>query len=113
MRKLVALSVIVTLSLAVALYWIKYDTRRLQAKVQAQERAIERAEGDIVVLRTEGSFLSRPERLAAEAKGRLGLGPARSDQLVGIDELRRRLGPRRPVGAAGEGVPAGAGGRAP
>ena len=36
-----------TLASAFALYAIKYDTRRLEVRVQAQERALEKAESDV------------------------------------------------------------------
>ena len=106
MRKLTIVGAALTMALAFALYWIKYDTRRLQARMQAQERAIERAESDIAVLRAERSYLARPERLEAAARGKLGLAPAEAGQLVGIEELARRL-------AASAPVPAPIAGRAP
>ena len=63
-----------TLASAVALYAIKYDTRRLEARVQAQERALEKAENDVTVLMAERAHLARPERLEPLARV-LGLAP--------------------------------------
>ena len=75
--------------------WIKHDARRLEAKLQAQVRQIEKAEGDIAVLRAELGFLTRPERLDPLARRLLGLQPATSEQLVGVDQLPK------PPGASG------------
>ena len=52
-----------TLASAVALYAVKNDTRRLETRVAAQERALERARSDVAVLTAERAHLSRPERL--------------------------------------------------
>src|SRR5947208_3620205 len=52
-----------TLASAVALYVIKNDTRRLEARVLAQERVLERAKTDVTVLTAERAHLSRPARL--------------------------------------------------
>ena len=57
-----------TLASAFALYAIKYDTRRLEARVQAQERALEKAESDVTVLTAERAHLARPERLEPLAR---------------------------------------------
>ena len=70
-----------TLTATVALYTITYDTGRLEAKVQAQERALERAERDVNVLRAERAHLSRPERLEPLAR-ELGLAPIESGQYL-------------------------------
>ena len=52
-----------------ALYAIKNDTRRLEARVQAQERALERAENDVAVLTAERAHLC-PARAARAAGAR-------------------------------------------
>ena len=70
-----------TLSATVALYTITYDTRRLETKVQAQERALERAQRDVNVLRAERAHLARPERLEPLAR-ELGLAPIESGQYL-------------------------------
>ena len=57
-----------TLASAFALYAIKYDTRRLEARVQAQERALEKSESDVTVLTAERAHLARPERLEPLAR---------------------------------------------
>ena len=78
------LLMLATLASAFALYVIKYDTRRLEARVQAQERALEKAHGDIALLAAERAHLARPERI--EPLARLnGLAPLSPRQYVRID----------------------------
>ena len=72
---------------AVALYGLKHDTRRIEARVQGQERAAERAERDIAVLKAERAYLGRPERIEALARAQ-GLEPVRERQYVRIDGTR-------------------------
>ena len=72
-----------TLASAFALYAVKYDTRRLEARVQAQERALEKAESDVTVLVAERAHLARPERLEPLAR-LIGLAPISSTQYVRI-----------------------------
>lgn len=69
------------LASALLLYGLNYDTRRLEAHIQAQERAADRAKSDIAVLKAERSHLSRPERIDPLARQQ-GLMPPRADQLV-------------------------------
>jgi len=76
--------IVLTLASAFTLYSIKYDTRRMQARVAAQERRLERAEADVQVLRAERAYLSRPERLEPLARG-LGMAPVTSRQYVRVD----------------------------
>lgn len=79
------------LGAAFVLYAIKYDTRRLEVRVQAQERAVEKAESDIAVLAAERAHLARPERLEPLAR-LMGLAPIASTQYV-------RIGAPRPTEA--------------
>jgi cell division protein FtsL len=67
-RFLALMSAFLTLGSAFALYAIKYDTRRLEAQVQTDERSIERLEGDIAVLKAERAYLARPERIERLAR---------------------------------------------
>jgi cell division protein FtsL len=78
-RTINSILMLLTLASAVALYAIKYDTRRLEARVQAQERALEKAESDVGVLTAERAHLARPDRLEPLAR-ELGLGPVSSRQ---------------------------------
>jgi cell division protein FtsL len=93
----------VALGSACALYALKYDTRRIEATVQAKEKALEKAEADIAVLKSERAYLGRPERIDKLARQR-GLGPLTERQYVRIgepsdDEIGRllldQLAPRR------------------
>ena len=85
-----------TLAAAFALYAVKYDTRRLETRVQAQERALEKAENDVTVLTAERAHLARPERLEPLAR-LIGLAPITSTQYVRIDTARPAEPPREPA----------------
>ncbi|MEQ1670079.1 MAG: cell division protein FtsL [Hyphomicrobium sp.] len=69
---------------AFLLYSLNYETRHLEAQIQGQERAAQKAKSDIAVLKAERSHLSRPERIDPLAR-QLGLMPPRPDQLVAPD----------------------------
>lgn len=69
---------------AFAFYSVNYDTRKLEARVQSQERAVEKLGNEIVVLRAERSYLARPERIERFARP-LGIEPARGQQYVRSD----------------------------
>lgn len=85
MRMLVLSALVLTLASAFLLYGINYDTRRLEDRVQAQERAIEEARSDIAVLKAERAHLARPERIESIARAN-GLRPAAEQQLVATPE---------------------------
>jgi cell division protein FtsL len=72
------------LAATVVLYAISYDTRRLEAKMQAEERALERAQTDVSILRAERAHLARPERLEPLAR-ELGLAPIGSGQYLRLE----------------------------
>lgn len=69
------------LSSAFFLYSLSYETRRMEARVQAQEQEANRARSDIAVLKAEKSHLSRPDRIDSFARAQ-GLAPPRADQLA-------------------------------
>jgi len=75
-----------------ALYVIKEGTRRLEARVQAQERALERAENDVSVLTAERAHLARPERLEPLAR-KLGMVPVGASQYMRIEVDARAPSP--------------------
>jgi cell division protein FtsL len=81
MRIIILGALMLTLASAFILYSSNYDTRQLEARVEAQERAIEKTRGDIAVLKAERAHLARPERIEPLARG-LGLGPASEQQLA-------------------------------
>ncbi|WP_045837333.1 cell division protein FtsL [Hyphomicrobium sp. 99] len=79
---------------ALLLYALNYDTRRLEAELQAKERQADRARSDIAVLKAERSTLARPDRIDELAR-RLGLGPPRAEQFERgreVSELSERQG---------------------
>jgi cell division protein FtsL len=69
---------------AFLLYSLNYETRRLEAHIQAQERAAQKAKSDIAVLKAERGHLSRPARIDSLARNQ-GLMPPRPDQLIAPD----------------------------
>ena len=93
MRLIILGALILTIASAFVLYSSNCDTRQLEARVTEQERAIEKARGDIAVLKAERAHLGRPERIEPLARG-LGLGPASEQQLAATpdDALARALG---------------------
>jgi cell division protein FtsL len=79
---------------ALLLYGLNYDTRRLEAEVQAKERTAERDRNDIAVLKAERGHLARPERIDVLAR-QLGLAPPRPEQFETgreVSELNDRHG---------------------
>ena len=94
-RMLNGFLLLATLTATVALYTITYDARRLEAKVQAQERALERAERDVNVLRAERAHLARPERLEPLAR-ELGLAPIEGRQYLRLAPLQQPDPPADP-----------------
>ncbi|MFT3733211.1 MAG: cell division protein FtsL [Hyphomicrobium sp.] len=66
---------------ALLLYALNYDTRRLEAEVQAKERRADDARSDIAVLKAERGTLARPERIDGLAR-QLGLGPPEPGQFI-------------------------------
>jgi cell division protein FtsL len=79
---------------ALLLYALNYDTRRLEAEVQAKESTAEQARNDIAVLKAERGTLTRPDRIDGLAR-QLGLGPPKPEQFEqgrDVSELNERQG---------------------
>jgi cell division protein FtsL len=81
MRILTISAAFLALSSAFLLYGLNYDTRRLEARVQTQERLADKARSDIAVLKADRAHLARPERIEPLARG-LGLQPPTEKQLA-------------------------------
>jgi cell division protein FtsL len=81
MRLLTISAAFLTLSSAFLLYGLNYDTRRLEARVQAQERLAEEARSDIAVLKADRAHLARPERIEPLARS-IGLQPPTEKQFA-------------------------------
>lgn len=65
---------LVAVASAFALYVLKYDTRRMEARVQALERAVARLQGETALLEAQHAHLARPERIEPMARA-VGLAP--------------------------------------
>jgi cell division protein FtsL len=74
MRLMTLVAFFFALASAFLLYGINYDTRRIEALVHAKERAVERAQRDIAVLKAERALLARPERIEPLARAQ-GMRP--------------------------------------
>lgn len=69
-----------------ALYAIKYDARQLEARVQMQERDLEKLENHVAVLVAERAHLARPKALEPLARA-LGLTPIAPRQYLRLEAL--------------------------
>jgi len=88
MRKLIVVVLMgCSIGAAFRLYQLKFETRRVQVRVQQLEMLIEGAENDIAVLRAEWNFLTRPERVERLAKKQLQLQPSQADQFRRMSDL--------------------------
>lgn len=67
---------------AVWLYDLKYRVRDTVAEIAKLERAIERAQQDLTLLRAEWSHVARPKRIQDLAKRHLKLQSVRPDQII-------------------------------
>ena len=81
MRLLTIASILMTLASAFLLYGLNYDTRRIEARVHAEERAADAARSDIAVLKAERAHLARPERIEPLARAQ-GLRPVGERQFA-------------------------------
>ncbi len=86
MRLLNLAALCFAISSAALLYSLNYETRRIEAEVQAQERTAQKARSDIAVLKAERSHLTRPERIDPLAR-RLGLVPPTPQHFATPSEL--------------------------
>jgi cell division protein FtsL len=82
-RAVNVLLMMLTLAGVFALYAIKYDTRRLELRVQEQERELQKAQNDVAVLAAERAHLARMETLEPLARN-LGLAPISPRQYLSI-----------------------------
>ena len=64
-------------------------------RVQGKERALEKLEADIAILKAERAHLARPDRIEKLAR-KQGLGPIREQQYVEIGEAVATDAPARP-----------------
>src|SRR5512145_679365 len=83
-RTLNLLLLLTAVGSAFALYVLKYDTRRMEARVQALERTVEKLSGEIAALHAEHAHLARPERIEPLARA-LGLAPIGHGQYLRVE----------------------------
>lgn len=85
MRAATVSSVFLAIASAFLLYGLNYDTRVIEARVLAAERAAEAARGDIAVLKAERAHLVRPDRIEPLARAQ-GLRPPTERQFAREEE---------------------------
>lgn len=107
LHALTAVAIAVMLACAFALYAINYDTRRLEQREQARERALDKVANQIAVLKAERAYLARPARIEPLARA-LGMQPLTERQYVrlggvplGADRLNDGSRPPPPARGAG------------
>jgi hypothetical protein len=89
LRRMTRLAVALALLTGAGLYWVRSDTRRLEARAQSLERRIEKAE---TATRGAEAKLNRaisPDRLEPLSRHELGLEPANPRQIVRAEDLTR------------------------
>ena len=84
-RILTLASAALALSSACLLYGLNYDTRRMESRIHARERLVEKLEADIAILKAERAYLGRPERIEKLARQQ-GLEPIRERQYIRIGQ---------------------------
>lgn len=95
-RALNLVLLLLALASAFALYVMKYDTRRMEARVQGLERTVDGLEGEIARLRSERAHLARPERIEPMARA-LGLAPIGPHQYLRIASPSAGAEPQAPA----------------
>ena len=96
MQMLSLVAAVLALASAFFLYGINYETRQLEARVNAQERVAAEARSDIAILKAERAHLARPDRIEPLARAQ-GLGPLRDGQMArdrNMDSLTTGSTPR-------------------
>jgi cell division protein FtsL len=88
--------------LIILIYDMKIETRRLEAKAQQLQRAIEDERDNIALMRAEWSHVARPEQIETMAREMLGLQPVKTAQIIKQEDFLEVLA-RRPAPAEDDG----------
>src|SRR5258705_10976809 len=86
LRAPMVLAMGVPLAVAATHSRLNYDTRKLELRVQVDERLADKLAGEIAVFKAERAYLARPERIEPAARA-LGLEPAKGQQYVRLDTV--------------------------
>lgn len=87
----IPLTLAATLAIAVTLFHLKQRVGDLEKELARVNRAIVSHRETIQVMRTEWSFLNRPERIAELAQRHLGMGPGAARRSIRLEDLPRRI----------------------
>ena len=79
----------IILSVAVALFIVKYEVQHVEDQLTLTHQSIAEQRESIHVLNAEWSYLNDPERLARLSKSHLGLVHLTPDRVIGMDRLPR------------------------
>jgi cell division protein FtsL len=98
-----AILVLTVLVSGFVLYSLEHATRGIEREIAGLHRAITAERESIKLLNAEWSSLTRPADLERLARQHLGLESLSASQIVGLDELGRRVPAEPPVRLVEEG----------
>lgn len=87
----------------VSAYWIKSEAYERQTRLATLEAGIAAEKDRIMVLRTDWSYLTRPDRIQKLSEEMLSFAPVEPQRILDLDRLRD------PPGKGGQARPAQAG----
>jgi len=95
MRPVAVIWLIALVGVAAGVYLVKYRASELRGELKEVRSDIRSERERLRVLRAEWTYLTRPERLAREARERLDMRPVTPGQIVEPDALPPRVTARR------------------
>jgi cell division protein FtsL len=84
---------LVAIFLALGMFQAKTGARESALEIKRLKKEIEALDREIVVLEKEHDVLSRSDRIARLAVEELGMGPARSHQMLQLKTAKNYIGP--------------------
>jgi cell division protein FtsL len=92
-RYILLLGFVIASFLAVGMFQAKSGAGESGDEIRRLEAEIKSLKADIGVLDTEFETLTRPDRIAELASSRLGMRPARSNQMLEVNKADAYFGP--------------------
>jgi len=78
---------VLTVSVAISLFLLKYEVQSLEDEISEKMSLIQAHRDAIQVLEAEWVYLNRPSRLAALARKHLSINPLDHKQIIDINDL--------------------------